>query len=367
MYKMVQKIYFPDLYVEKSESVIARLNILGIPEKEFTKKNKINIKKLDLREEEMWDFLNGLQLKGKSGRAITFKKNITSQIAQLLGFIITDGSLISTEPRVSLGQNDEGLLLKYLNIINTEYNINLNFNFNGKETRIISSPLRYILYKYYKIPLGKKVRTVEIPPQILSSDNSDLLRHFIAGLFDGDGYLQYYYLKNKPILDQACFCISTSSHQLIIQAVKLLKKLGVQCSISKRNDGRLTLQTAGFLNTLKFYEHIISLIFHKERKEISNKIILGEDFIGKFTVPLNPDLKNLFKEIRNRKLDKELLDIAIKYKYVRSLRSIESWTYPSKNGKVRSIYIYKACDLLNKDPKNYIPLDQINLIENALK
>jgi len=307
-----------------------------------------------------------LKLRGRSGRAITFKKDVTPQIAQLLGFIITDGSLTSTEPRVSLGQNDEGLLLKYWRIINEEYNSNLNFNFDGKETKILSSPLRYILHKYYKIPLGKKVRIVETPPQILTSDNNDILRHFVAGLFDGDGYLQYYYLKNKPILDHAHFCISTSSHQLIIQAVKLLEKLGIQCPISKRNDGRLTLQTAGFLNTLKFYEQIISLIFHKERKEISNKIILGEDFAGKFNVPLNPDLKNLFKEIRNRKLDKELLDIEIRYKYVRSLRSVESWTYPSKHGKVRSVYVYAACKLLDKNPKDYIPAHQLNFIENVL-
>ena len=364
---MTNKIYFPDLYVERNKLMIDKLNMLRISETKFTRNNKININKLQLKEEKLWDFLDGMQLKGRSGRAITFKKQITPQISKLLGFIITDGSLISTEPRISLGQNDEGLLLKYLDIINEGYITSLNFNFDGKETKVLSSPLRYILHKYYKIPLGKKVKIVETPPQILTSDNSDILRHFIAGLFDGEGYLQYYYLKNKPILDHVAFCVSTSSHQLVKQAADILKRLGIGCSLSKKNDGRLTLQTAGFSNTLKFYEQIIPLIFHKERKEISNKIILGEDFIGKFTIPLTQDLKDLFKEIRNRKLDKELIDIEIKYKYIKSLRSIESWTYPSKGGKVRSIYVYEACNLLNKNHKDYIPLSQLNLIERALK
>ena len=46
---------------------------------------------------------------------------------------------------------------------------------------------------------------------------------------------------------------------------------------------------------------------------------------------------------------------------------IESWTYPSKDCRVRIFYVYRACRLLNKNPKEYIPLNQLNLIEKASK
>jgi len=44
--KMANKIYFPDLYVEKSRLLVYRLNMLGISNKEFARGDKINIKKL---------------------------------------------------------------------------------------------------------------------------------------------------------------------------------------------------------------------------------------------------------------------------------------------------------------------------------
>lgn len=359
---MKSKIYFPDVYVEKSLFVINRFKD---NDKNFGgchKKSMINLKDLNLKDREIWDFLNGLRLRGRSGKSIIFKKETTQEIAQLLGFIITDGSLLSTEGRVKLCQKDPSLLHLYLDIINKEYNTNLNFSFNGKEINVSSVPLRYILNKYYNIPLGKKVRTVDVPIQIINSTNGDILRSFIAGLFDGDGYIQCYYLKKKNILDHANFCISTASHKLIKQCVFILDRLDIKCSISKRNDGRLTLQTSGFLNSLKFYNQIIPLIFHRKRKENANKIFLSKDFIGKFTVFLDDNLKSLFREIRKRKLDQDLLNISLRHKYINSLRSIESWIYQSKHGKVRSVYIYRACKLLNKEPNNYIPIDQLKFI-----
>lgn len=361
------KIYFPELYIERNLFAVSKLEKLKRFNIEPTKKNKIGLSKLNFGNEEKWNFLDGLKLRGRSGKSIIFKKEITPKIAQLLGFIITDGSLPSTEGRVKLCQKDINLLKDYLDIINKEYRTDLNLSFNGKEANISSVPLRYVLNKYYFIPLGKKVRIVKVPYQIINSKNKDVLRNFIAGLFDGDGYIQYYYLKDKPILDHAHFCISTSSHNLIKQSVEILERLGINCSISKRSDGRLTLQTAGFINSLEFYKQIIPLIFHRQRKRLANKIFLGEDFAGKFTLPLNQELRELFKEVRNRKLGEELLNLKIKYKYIKSLRSIESWTYPSKYGKIRSIYVYKACKLLNKKPEDYMPKNQLNIIENRLK
>ena len=267
----MKSVYFPDLYVERNPVIISRMKRTSKTFDGYHKESWINLKFLSLNDTEIWDFLNRLKIRGKSGNIIIFKKETTPSIAQLLGFIITDGSLLSTEGRVKLCQKDVNLIEKYLEIINKEYNTNLFLSFNGKEANVASVPLRFILNKYYRIPLGKKVRDVDVPFQIIKSESKDVLRGFIAGLFDGDGYIQYYYLKNKRILDHANFCISTSSHELIKHSSIILNRLDIKCSISKRNDGRLTLQTAGFSNSIKFYEQIVPLIFHKKRKDTAIK------------------------------------------------------------------------------------------------
>ncbi len=361
-----KNIYFPELYIEKSQIVLDRLKELRIDTIDNLRKEMIPISKLELQENQMWGFFEGRRLRGRSRSSLIFKKETTPQIAQLLGFIITDGSLSSTEGRVKLCQKELELILSYLKIINEEYCTKLTYSFDGKEANVGSIPLRYILTKYYGIPLGKKVKIVEVPYQISTSHNLEVLRRFIAGLFDGDGYVQYYYLKNG-FLDHIAFCISTSSHKLVEEAVSILLRLGIKCSKLVRNDDkRMTLQTSGFENSLKFYQQIIPFIFHKKRKQTADLLFLGKDFAGKLFIPLSKELKVLFKEIRNNKLDSNLLDIE-SYSYVKSLRSIESWTYPSKGGYVRSIYVYKACLLLNRNPKEYIPSEHINFIRQAIK
>ncbi len=357
---MKPEIYSPDLFVEST--FLARANL-----KSSSKREMVNLSEFNIPTEKFWKFLDSLKLRGKSGKEIVFKKDTTPEIAQLLGFIITDGCLLSTEGRVRLCQKDPFLLKDYLDIINKEYNSNMSLAFNGKEANISSVPLRYILHNYYGTPLGKKVRSVETPLQVLDSEDQEILKHFIAGLYDGDGYLHYYYLKNKNLLDSACFSISTSSHNLINQAERILSRLGIKCSIHKRNDGRLTLQTSGFLNSLKFHQQIIPIIFHRKRKKKADKIFLNNDLLGKLLVPLNENIKLLFEEIIKQDFSNKLLDSLCGYNYVHSLRTIESWTYPSRFGKIRSIYVYKACKLLNREPGSYLPEDQLTFIEKVLK
>ena len=129
----------------------------------------------------------------------------------------------------------------------------------------------------------------------------------------------------------------------------------------------MVFETSGFENSLNFYQQIIPLIFHKNRSKIANTIFNSTDFKSKLTIKLSENIKDLFRKLRKEKLDTELMKNGSKYKYIKSLRSIESWTYPSKFGKIRSVYIYYACKLLNKDPNTYIPLNQLKLIENIQK
>ena len=249
--KLRKEIYFPSLYVEKNDKVLKRLLDLQKLKVSLTRREMINFSNLELQDNQVWDFLDNLILRGRSRGKLRFKRETTPEIAQLLGFIITDGSLLSTEGRVKLCQMDIDLIKKYIDIINEEYQTNVPYTYDGKEANVGSVPLRFILHKYYKIPLCKKVFTVETPVQILSSENKEILRSYIAGLFDGDGYIQCYYLKDSGILDHLHFCISTSSHVLVKQAISILDKLGVKCNSNvRKDDNRMTLSTSGFSNSL---------------------------------------------------------------------------------------------------------------------
>ncbi|MEK6792841.1 MAG: LAGLIDADG family homing endonuclease [Nanoarchaeota archaeon] len=362
---LFKKVHFPELYVEKDNSVIERLDKFNELQSQVLRKTMIPLKLLNLSTEEIWAFLDGKKLRGRSRSTLIFKNNTTPQIAQLLGFIITDGSLSSTEGRIKLCQRESELTREYLDIINREYDSKFIHNFNGKETHVGSIPLRYILHKYYGIPLGKKVRTVEVPKQIINSNNEDVLKSFIAGLFDGDGYVQYYYLENKN-LDHVNFCISTSSHKLVEESINILDRLGIKCSkLVRKDDKRMTLQTSGFSNSLIFYQKVIPLIFHRKRRQTAEKVFSSQDFIGKLMVPLNGLLKELFKRIIKNGLNNKLLELDLKNKYIKSNRSIEAWTYPSNKGNMRSIYVYKACELLKVNPDLYLPENQLNLIKKT--
>jgi|SRR3989344_1673601 len=360
-------VYFPELYVEKDGVALQRLKELRNAKVELLRNDMIALNRLNLSNEEFWNFLEGKKLRGRSRGILIFKKETTPAIAQLLGFIITDGSLASTEGRVKLCQRELDLIIEYIKIINNEYKCKLTYTFDGKEANVGSIPLRYILHRYYGIPLGKKVRIVEVPAQITSSNNEEILKSFIAGLFDGDGYVHHYHRKDSGIFDKVTFCISTSSHKLVEKSIEILDRLDIKCAkLIRRDDNRMTLQTSGFENSLKFYEKIIPYIFHKKRRETAEKIFNGEEFAEKFTIPLSSQLKDLFRKIRKNNLDKILVESG-KYKYINSVRSIESWTYPSKFGKVRSIYVYRACKLLEINPNKYIPQNQLNFVEKSIQ
>ncbi len=365
---MKSKIYLPSLYVERTPIVIDRLREIGNKELLFFSRAKrlINLDYLELNSSEKWDFLDGLYLRGRSGKSLKFKKEITPDIAQLLGFICTDGSILSTEATVCLCQKDKKTIIPYFDVINEEFSTNLSLGFNGKEARLRSNPLRYVLHFYYGLFLGNKIRTVEVPKQIYNSNDEKILSRFIAGVFDGDGYSQTYYLKNG-FLDHMNFCISMNSHIFVKQCRNILEKLRIKSHLFKRKDGRLTLQTSGFENSILFYNKIISYLHNLKRKNKCEKVIISKDFVGKLTVKLNNDIKNLFRELRTKKKDKELLEKLNFYPYVNSLGTIESWTYKSYFGKIRMVYVYFACKLLNKNPYLYIPKEHISLLENVYR
>ena len=133
-------------------------------------------------------------------------------------------------------------------------------------------------------------------------------------------------------------------------------------AIRKLIKSGLTIQTAGFENSHLFYNKIIPYLNNIKRKNKCEKVIISKDFVGKLTIKLNNKLKNLFKKLRSKGKDKLLLEKLKFYSYIKSLRTIEFWTYPLYLGKIRVVYVYFACRLLKKNPYLYISKDYLSLL-----
>ena len=119
-----------------------------------------------------------------------FFKDIDSENkAYWLGFIFADGSLSKNRLTIRLSANDYSHLLKFKNHIEFEGNIRVekrdsNFKKLSKSCVIEVNSRQFIrnLSKY--VPIGKKFNKIRVP-----NIEDNLIRHFIRGYFDGDGYV----------------------------------------------------------------------------------------------------------------------------------------------------------------------------------
>lgn len=119
----------------------------------------------------------------------------TEEKAYWLGFLLADGSICKNKDIISIGLSsvDKEHLVKFTKAINSNHNIcdymaNNNVTNKKYETSdlvITSKKMKDDLAKYNIVPN----KTKEEKPCIL---RDDLIRHYIRGFFDGDGWITSY-------------------------------------------------------------------------------------------------------------------------------------------------------------------------------
>ena len=186
----------------------------------------------------------------------------SKKLAYLLGFTIGDGHLPSLESKIRLAIKSESLsVLDNLNklvseILGEEFN---RFDVKKSQT-LISSTFLYHLFQQLGCPSGNKCSRIDIP-NILLSQPDEILKAYIAGLWDSDGCI------NKHPTANSIQVSYSSKSELFIDKLRLvLKTFGMNSS--KHLDKRtkvfwLRLTTNGIP---KFKEQIAPyLIIKKER------------------------------------------------------------------------------------------------------
>ena len=185
--------------------------------------------------------------------------HINSDIAELCGIILGDGHLHSTENRIVItGSNDD--LFYYKNHLILLFK--KHFGVTPKLVRIKNkNSYRLILENkrvfdfFIDIGLvrGKKDK-ITIPKTILN--DSSLLKSFIKGLFDTDGYLKFS-KQNKNINYYPRIRFSFYNTPLPLELGKVFKELGFNFGfcVDKRND-ILCYEISGFRNLREWMKSV---------------------------------------------------------------------------------------------------------------
>jgi len=223
------------------------------------KEKRMPIKKIER-------YYRGIRIKPSVGNSKFHKIPFyfSKELAYLLGFAIGDGHLPSSEPKIRLAIKSESLfILDNLNklvseILGEEFN---RFDTKKSET-LINSTFLYHLFQQLGCPSGNKCSRIDIP-NILLSQPDEILRAYIAGLWDSDGCINKH---PNPTANSIQVSYSSKSELFIDKLRLLLKTFSINSS--KHLDKRtgvfwLRLTTNGIP---KFKEHITPhLIIKKER------------------------------------------------------------------------------------------------------
>jgi len=356
-----RKIHWPQIYVEPEDSILKFLESrLESENKEIIAKKTgssidsvrawyrkdnwvpVFVLRKICKKEEYWGFLSRRKLRGRSGRTVKFKKELTPEIARLLGFILTDGSLIATEPKVCLCQIHKKLLREYTTLFEKIFETEVKFNPTDKDVTFTCSPARYLLVEYWGVPLGDKKHLVRVPERVSESNDPVIIKEFLAGVWDGDGYFSLY---DKKVAHRTIrFGLHISSPGFSKDVQILLKKLGI-VSITYQNGFKsYELQVNRFDMLLKFYKEIATRLWHKKLKRITNTI-RSKKILCSVYVDKNEKIEAFLKEIYGSE-DRNFLFEYVKRNGVRinNQKSIESWIYNPNRVPLLALFLFSKLE-----------------------
>lgn len=157
-----------------------------------------------------------------------FQENYFSEInterkAYFLGLLLTDGNIFDKykskthPPNINLTLQAEDVYI--LDALRSELCVNKKISQDGRgcfQFVVFSKHMADDLSRYGVVP--NKSLTVQFPRNL----PSDLYRHFIRGVFDGDGSVSFYARPNRKVHTKAIrFC--SGSHQFLIDLISFLE------------------------------------------------------------------------------------------------------------------------------------------------
>lgn len=177
-----------------------------------------------------------------------FKKIDTEEKAYILGFIFADGNITKNNVfQLCLSEIDVDVLIKINKAINSSYPIYSRPSHGGY---INARPQKYIritskeLYNdLYKLNVKNKDHIKKLIPK-------ELFRHFIRGVFDGDGCIAKYSRKNE------CEFYIMAEKTLLFEFIDEFALNNINFKSPKYIKNIYKIRKSGILNIIKIYDFL---------------------------------------------------------------------------------------------------------------
>lgn len=129
------------------------------------------------------NLIDGCKLRGQNVGAshdngfIVFRKEMSSQKARVIGWVLTDGHIHSERNMITVIQKHKSMLKKLISDFQNEFGMGRShfgiYSMNNCwRLRIGSAPLKFVFTEFYEIPAGCKYSKVRIPPSLFNADCS---------------------------------------------------------------------------------------------------------------------------------------------------------------------------------------------------
>ncbi|MEK6932687.1 MAG: ATPase, T2SS/T4P/T4SS family [Nanoarchaeota archaeon] len=188
------------------------------------KLNKI-IKECNLDHKKIFSKIEYAVAKTNHKKRVYLPKEITAELAEILGYIIGDGHINKSGSTIRFTNIDEHLREKINKNFSKVFGVN-GFYHKDKnkapEIHLLSSVTAEILNKYFDIPRGKKEKIVKVPEIIFRGDKK-IIKHFLRALFDCEAYVGDYHIE-----------FSSASRELTNQLKHLLLRYDVIANVNKK-------------------------------------------------------------------------------------------------------------------------------------
>ncbi|ASJ01959.1 secretion system protein [Thermococcus profundus] len=232
---------------------------------------------------------NAEYLLSKNSKPVKLVREVGNSLAYTAGVILGDGYLSSNGYYLSVTFDDPSYMNAFTSAISKflpESEPRIRDHGTSKVVTYGSRIFSEVLSRIFGIPKGKKSAVWDVPDIVLTND--DLMRYFIAGLFDADGSVD----ENGPAV-----IITTKSESAARKIWYAFQRLGIISTVSRvKNrgfkEGTIFRVIVRGVEDLRKFESLIPLSHSRKREKLRRILREKRPYRGRHTyrVPISPEM-----------------------------------------------------------------------------
>lgn len=216
-------------------------------------------------------------------------REVDEKLSYIAGVILGDGYISSRGYYISATFDDEDYMEAFVTAVSKFIpNYVPRMKNDGKSTVVTvgSKIFAEMLSRIFGIPKGRKSETWDVPDVVLSND--ELMRYFIAGLFDADGYVD----ESGPSI-----ILTTKSENVARKIWYALQRLGIISTVSRVKNrgfkkGEIFRITISGVEDLTKFAKFIPLRHSRKRAKLMEILNTKKAYRGRKTyrVPISSEM-----------------------------------------------------------------------------